>query len=103
MKTYSTTNSNHNTGVLTHPYGSRVRTRAQHLLGCLALSVTAAVPCGTMISVGAEPIALGTAADFGALAGGAISGPGDHLDRNHPPHRPCGGHDRVGRFCRRVQ
>ena len=29
--------------------------------------------------------------------------PGNNLDRNHLPHRRCGGHERVERFCRRVQ
>jgi len=38
-----------------------------------------AVSGGTLLAAGAEPIELGTAADFGALAGGAISGTG-HVD-----------------------
>lgn len=36
-----------------------------------------AIPCGTLLAVGPEPVDLGTAANFGALAGGAISGTGD--------------------------
>lgn len=35
-----------------------------------------AVPCGTLLAANPEPIDLGTAASFGALAGGAISGTG---------------------------
>jgi len=38
-----------------------------------------AVSGGTLLAAGAEPIDLGAAADFGALAGGAISGTG-HVD-----------------------
>ncbi len=35
-----------------------------------------AITCGTLLAAGPEPVDLGTAVDFGALAGGAISGTG---------------------------
>ena len=41
----------------------------------LALAVT--VPCGNLLAADTVPIDLGTSADFGALAGGAISGTGN--------------------------
>jgi len=38
--------------------------------------MTVAVPSGTLLAANPEPVDLGTAANFGALAGGAISGTG---------------------------
>ena len=59
----------------TGTYASRVFARAHRMLGCLVLAIAVAAPCGTLLA--ADPVALGTAADFGALAGGAISGTGN--------------------------
>jgi len=76
-------------------YGSRVRAvcnellskdksitttacrKAQCLLTCLVLAVTVVVPFGTLLAASPEPIDLGTAANFGALAGAGITGTGD--------------------------
>ena len=46
------------------------------MLRCLVLAMTVAVPCGTLWAADPSPVALGTAAHFGALAGAAISGTG---------------------------
>ena len=59
-----------------HTYGSRVCARAQLMLRCLVLTMAVALPCETLLAAGPEPVDLGTAANFGALAGGAISGTG---------------------------
>jgi len=56
--------------------GSRVSARAKRRFSCLALSLAVTFPYGTLLAAGAEPIDLGTAADFGALSGAAISGTG---------------------------
>ena len=42
----------------------------------MMLAMTLAIPFGTLTAVSPEAIDLGTSADFGALAGGAISGSG---------------------------
>ena len=47
------------------------------MLRCLALAMTVAVPCSTAWAAVPEPVGLGTATDFGALAGAAITGTGD--------------------------
>ena len=48
--------------------------RAQRFLICSFLAMAAMVPCGNLLAAGTVAIDLGTAADFGALAGAAISG-----------------------------
>ena len=58
-------------------YGSRVCPKARLMLRCLVLAVTVAGPCGTLLAANPDPIDLGTAANFGALSGGAISGSGN--------------------------
>jgi len=62
-------------------YGSRVRAvcRVQRILICLVIAVAVMVPYGTLLAAGPEPIDLGTAANFGALAGGTIIGTG-HIE-----------------------
>jgi len=50
--------------------------RAQCFLIYLVLAVAVTVPCGNLLATGPAPVDLGTAADFGALAGGAISATG---------------------------
>ncbi len=61
-----------------HTDGARIGAvrRAQRLLITLFLAVAVTVPGGSALAGGAVPIDLGTAADFGALAGAAISGTG---------------------------
>ena len=59
-----------------HPSGSRGCARAQWMLSCLVLAMTVAVSGGTALAAVPEPVDLGTAATFGALAGGAVSGTG---------------------------
>ena len=56
------------------PFRSRLFTSARRMFHSLVLTVTVAAPCGTLFA--AAPVDLGTAADFGAIAGGAISGTG---------------------------
>ncbi len=50
--------------------------KAQRLLIFLVLAVAVTVPFGNVLAASPAPINLGTAADFGALAGAAISGTG---------------------------
>lgn len=57
-------------------YGSRVFPKARLMLRCLVLAVTVAGPCGTLLAANPDAIDLRTAANFGALSGGAISGSG---------------------------
>lgn len=57
-------------------YGSRVWARSHRMLSGFVMAMTIAVSGGTLLAAGPEPVDLGTAADFGALAGGAISGTG---------------------------
>ena len=57
-------------------YGSGTYVRARRILVGLVLTMALAIPCGALFAAGPEPVDLGTAADFGALAGGAISGTG---------------------------
>ena len=59
-----------------HAYGLRGCAKAKLMLGCLVLAMTVAVPCGTVLAAVPEPVDLGTASTFGALAGAAISGSG---------------------------
>jgi hypothetical protein len=47
------------------------------MLSCLVLAVAVTVPCGTLLAANPVPVDLGTAADFGVLAGAAITGSGD--------------------------
>ena len=61
---------------LIYTCSSRVWARAHRMLSGLVLAMTMAVSCGTLLAAGPEPVDLGAAADFGALAGGAISGTG---------------------------
>ncbi len=46
------------------------------LAGFVPFAMAMAVSGGTLLAAGPEPVELGTAAEFGALAGGAISGTG---------------------------
>ena len=57
-------------------YGSRVWARVRVMPSILVLAMTVTFPSGMLLANVTEPIDLGTAADFGALAGGAISGTG---------------------------
>ena len=50
--------------------------KAKRFLVFLVLAVAVAVPFGNVLAASPAPINLGTAADFGALAGAAISGTG---------------------------
>ena len=50
--------------------------RAQRVLIFLVLAVAVTIRCGNLLAAIPAPIDLGTAADFGALAGAAISGTG---------------------------
>ncbi|MFT7301368.1 MAG: hypothetical protein ACI8UZ_000200 [Akkermansiaceae bacterium] len=59
-----------------HTYGSRICPKARLMFRCLVLVMTVAVPCGALLAANPDPIDLGTAANFGALSGGAISGSG---------------------------
>ncbi len=81
MKAYSMIDPKSSNHGSTHAYGSRVCARSRVMLTSLVLAITVAVPCGTLLAAGPEPIDLGTAADFGALANGAISGTG-HVKGN---------------------
>jgi hypothetical protein len=76
MKAHSTMAPKNRDDDSIHPYGSRVSAGAHLLLSRLVLAMTVAFSCGTLVAAGTEPIDLGTAADFGALAGAAISGSG---------------------------
>jgi hypothetical protein len=58
------------------PYGSRLWARMHCMLSGLVLATALAVSGGTLAATGPAPVDLGTAADFGALAGAAISGTG---------------------------
>ena len=60
-----------------YTHDSLVYTKAQLIISCLVLTIFVTLPCGTLLAAAAPPIELGTAANFGALAGGAISGTGD--------------------------
>ena len=62
-----------------HRYGPRVGAvrRVPRCLIYLLLAVAVTVPSGNLLAGGTAPIDLGTSADFGALAGGAISGTGN--------------------------
>lgn len=59
-----------------YPFVSRGCGRVRRTLRCLALAVIITVPCGTLEAANPEPINLGAAKPFGALATGAISGTG---------------------------
>jgi hypothetical protein len=76
IKTYSRIAAKSGVDDSMHTYGSRVFASAQRMLSCLVLAMTVAVPCGKLLAANPEPVELGTAATFGALAGGAISGTG---------------------------
>ena len=76
MKSFSLISHKSRDNVSIHAYGLRGCATSQWLLRCLALAMTVAVPSGTLLAAGAAPVDLGTAADFGALAGAAISGTG---------------------------
>ncbi|NCA81693.1 MAG: DUF3494 domain-containing protein [Opitutae bacterium] len=76
MKTHSMTALKSSHGDSTHASGSRGCARSPWLLRCLVLALTVALPCGSAWAAAPEPVDLGTAADFGALAGAAISGTG---------------------------
>lgn len=45
------------------------------MLRCLFLAMAVAVPSGTLLAAAPVPVALGTAANFGALAGGRYLAP----------------------------
>ncbi|MCW1922936.1 ice-binding family protein [Luteolibacter arcticus] len=60
----------------THTYGSRLCAKVRLTLHGLVLAMVVAVPCGTLVAANPVPVDLGTSANFGALAGGAISGTG---------------------------
>ena len=49
---------------------------AQRFVTYIVLALALTVPCANLLAASLVPIDLGTAADFGALAGGAISGTG---------------------------
>ena len=51
--------------------------RVQRCLIYLLLALAVTVPCGNLLAGDTVPIDLGTSADFGALAGAAISGTGN--------------------------
>ena len=51
--------------------------RVQRCLIYLLLAMAVSFPCGNLLAGGTAPIDLGTSADFGALAGAAISGTGN--------------------------
>ncbi|HRQ66536.1 MAG TPA: ice-binding family protein, partial [Xanthomonadaceae bacterium] len=77
MKTFSmTTVPDSRDDDLRCTYGSRVWARVPRMLSGLVLVMAMAVSGGTLLAAGTESVHLGTAADFGALAGGAISGTG---------------------------
>jgi hypothetical protein len=56
-------------------YGWQALSKARRMFRSLVLAMTVAVPCGNLFA--AATIDLGTAADFGALAEGAITGTGN--------------------------
>ncbi|MFT6862119.1 MAG: hypothetical protein ACJAVK_000674 [Akkermansiaceae bacterium] len=60
-----------------HPYGSQVCPKARLMFRYLILAMTVAGPCEKLLAANPDPIDLGTAANFGALSGGAISGSGN--------------------------
>jgi len=62
--------------IMTHTYSARICARAQRMHSCLVIAMAMVVSGGTLLAAGPEPVELGTAADFGALAVGAISGTG---------------------------
>jgi hypothetical protein len=79
MKPFSrTTAPNGRDYALIYPYGSRSWSwsRAQRMLGGLVLATAMAASGGALAGASPEPVDLGTAADFGVLAGAAISGTG---------------------------
>lgn len=51
--------------------------RLRQKLRCLVLALTVATPCGALLAASPAPLELGDAKNFGALAGGAISGSGN--------------------------
>lgn len=55
---------------------SQVVTNVRHLFCCLVWAMTVVVHGGTLWAASPEPVVLGTAKNFGALAGAAISGTG---------------------------
>jgi len=57
-------------------YTLRFCARAQRILRCLVLAMTVVASGGSLLAADPEPVDLGTAADFGALSGAAISGTG---------------------------
>ena len=77
MKSFSRTKTpNSRDDDLIYPHGSGVWARVHRMLGGLVLATGLAVSGGTLAATGPAPVDLGTAADFGALAGAAISGTG---------------------------
>lgn len=74
MKTPSMTAHKSRDDDLIPALGSRLCARTQHLFSCLILAMAIVLPCGALFA--AAPVDLGGAAEFGALAGGAISGTG---------------------------
>jgi hypothetical protein len=76
MKAYSMITPKNSYEDSRHTYGSRACARAQLMLSWLVLAMTVALPCGTLLAANPLPVDLRTAADFGALAGAAISGTG---------------------------
>ncbi len=60
----------------TREYALGMLPRAHRMLAVLILPVAMSVSGGTLLAAGPEPVDLGTAADFGVLAGAAISGTG---------------------------
>lgn len=79
MKTCPTIRSKSRDDDSMHTHGLRVRAvrNAQRMLSCLVLAVAMAIPYGTLLAARLMPVDLGTAANFGALAGAAITGTGD--------------------------
>jgi len=76
MKAYLMTAPSSRDDDSTHTYGTTVCANAKRLLRSLALAMAMAVPGGTVFAAGPEPVDLGSATDFGVLAGAAISGTG---------------------------
>ena len=76
MKAYSMIAHKSRDDDLIHTYVPRVCAKAQLMIRCLVLVMAMAVPCGTLLAAASEPVDLGTAANFGALAGAAITGTG---------------------------
>jgi hypothetical protein len=77
MKTFSMTIARNSRDYdLIYTYSLRVWARVHRMLSGLVLVMAMTVSGGALSAAGTEPVHLGTAADFGALAGAAISGTG---------------------------